>query len=288
MDVARTARRVGSEVTVIYRRTRAEMPAVADEVAEAETEGVSFRFLEVPLGIERTGTAFQVTCQAMRLGPPDESGRPRPEPIPGAITGLEVDDIVSAVGEDVDRSLLASHLPPGAIWSASEVPPVFLGGDLAGLRRTVADAIGSGRLAAAWIHGWLSLREPPVQPALPTPIPLEAMRLPWFDPVPRLHLRERPVASRLMDFGEVVAGLEERAARVEAGRCLSCGACTRCDRCWLACPDCAIVVGEGEYGVDLDHCKGCLLCVAECPRGAMVVETGADAASSRQGSSGSG
>jgi ferredoxin len=97
------------------------------------------------------------------------------------------------------------------------------------------------------------------------------MRLSWFEDVPRARHRERDAASRLGDFGEVVEGLEPEAALAEAGRCLSCGSCTQCDRCWLACPDCAILVDGVEYRVDLDHCKGCLLCLAECPRGAIVV-----------------
>ncbi len=273
MDVARSARRLGSAVTVLYRRTRAEMPAFADEVAEAEAEGVHFRFLEAPVSAEPVGGSLRLTSQAMRLGAPDASGRPRPEPIPGEFTTLEVDGLVTAVGEDLDRSVLPAGLSPQAVWDASGHPPVFLGGDLAGRRRTVADAIGSGRVAAAWIDRWLRLREPPVAPAMPASVPLSAMHLTWFEAVPRVRCSERDVATRLADFHEVVRGLPDQVARDEAGRCLSCGACTHCDRCWLACPDVAVLVEGPEYRVDLDHCKGCLLCVAECPRGAIGVET---------------
>lgn len=272
VDVARSARRLGSEVVLIYRRTRAEMPAFADEVTEAEAEGVRFRFLEAPVAAAQMGEALQLTCQAMRLGPPDASGRPRPEPISDAFTLSEVDRVIAAVGEDVDRSPLPPTLPDGAVWDASVQPPAFLGGDLAGGRRSVADAIGSGRQAAWRIHRWLTLREPPTMPAPPTPVPLEAMRLAWFDPAPRALPRQRDAASRLRDFDEAAEGLDRAAAVTEARRCLSCGACTACDRCWLACPDCAVLVEGAEYRVDLDHCKGCLLCVAECPRGAIVVE----------------
>ncbi len=285
MDVARSARRLGSEVWVIYRRTRDEMPAFADEVTEAEAEGVRFRFLETPVAAEQVGRSLLLTCQAMRLGSPDASGRPRPEPIPGAAATIEVDGIITAVGEDVDPAVLPPAFPPTAVWHASGHPPVFLGGDLAGLRRTVADAIGSGRLTAAWIDRWLRLREPPVVPAPPSPVPFEAMRLTWFEAVPRARRHERAAASRLADFGEVVESLSDRVALREARRCLSCGACTQCDRCWLACPDCAILVEGAEYRVDLDHCKGCLLCMAECPRGAIAVEGVASrgAAASRNG-----
>ncbi len=272
MDVARSARRLGSEVSVIYRRTRAEMPAFADEVAEAGSEGVHFRYLEAPVAAERVGGAIRITCQAMRLGLPDASGRPRPEPVQGALATLEVDSVISAVGEDTDPSVLRPGFPPGAVWDAAGCPPVFLGGDLSGARRTVADAIGSGRLAATWIERWLARREPPVTPAPPSPVPLSAMRLPWFDAAPRTHPRERDTAARLMDFDEVSQGLDEAAALAEARRCLSCGACTACDRCWLACPDVAVLVEGAQYRVDLEHCKGCLLCLAECPRGAISVE----------------
>jgi NADPH-dependent glutamate synthase beta subunit-like oxidoreductase len=272
MDVARSARRLGSEVTVIYRRTRAEMPAFSDEVAEAEAEGVHLRFLEAPVAVRRVGDTIRLTCEVMRLGAPDASGRPRPEPVPGALHVWEMDGVIAAVGEDVDRAALPPTLAPGALWDTSAHPPVFLGGDLAGLRRTVADAIASGRQAAMWIHRWLTQREPPVIPARPQAVPLTAMRLDWFAAVPRAHHRERDAIARLHDFGEAVQGLEAPEALAEARRCLSCGACTRCDRCWLACPDCAILVEAGQYQVDLEHCKGCLLCVAECPRGAIAVE----------------
>jgi 2-oxoacid:acceptor oxidoreductase gamma subunit (pyruvate/2-ketoisovalerate family) len=272
MDVARSARRLGSEVTVIYRRTRAEMPAFADEVTEAEAEGVCFRFLEVPVAAEADGGSLRLTCQPMRLGSPDASGRPRPEPVTGAMAAVEVEEIIAAVGEDVDLGLLPQTLPPGTIWDASGHPPVFLGGDLAGHRRTVADAIGSGRLAATWIDRWLRLREPPVVPAPLSAVPLEAMRLSWFETIPRSRRPERAAAARLADFDEVVQDLSDRTALAEARRCLACGACTQCDRCWLACPDCAILVEGVQYQVDLDHCKGCLLCMAECPRGAIAVQ----------------
>jgi 2-oxoacid:acceptor oxidoreductase gamma subunit (pyruvate/2-ketoisovalerate family) len=272
MDVARSARRLGSEVTVIYRRTRSEMPAFADEVAEAEAEGVRLRFLEAPVAAEQIDGAIRLTCQQMRLGAPDASGRPRPEPIPGACSEIEVDRVIGAVGEDVDRSVLPSTFRPGALWDALSHPPVFLGGDLAGLRRTVADAIGSGRMTATWIDRWLTVREPPVIPSPSKTVPAEHMRLAWFEPAPRALRPERDVALRLKDFHEVVEDLPDAVALAEARRCLSCGLCTACDRCWLACPDMSILVEGLTYTVDLEHCKGCLLCVAECPRGAIVVE----------------
>jgi Pyruvate/2-oxoacid:ferredoxin oxidoreductase delta subunit len=143
---------------------------------------------------------------------------------------------------------------------------------LAGLRRTVADAIGSGRMTATWIDRWLTLREPPVPPSAPAPVPIECMRLGWFEPAARARRPERDGALRVTDFQEVTEGLPEGDALAEARRCLSCGLCTGCDRCWLACPDVSILVENLTYRVDLDHCKGCLLCVAECPRGAIVAE----------------
>jgi len=272
LDVARSTRRLGSEVTVIYRRIRTQMPVFADEVAEAEAEGVQFRFLEAPVAAEKDGDCLRLTCQGMRLGSPDASGRPRPEPVPGALSTIEVDGVIAAVGADVDFAVLPATYPPGTSWDVSARPPVFLGGDLAGQRRTVADAIGSGRLGATWIDRWLTLREPPVHAAPRDGVPLSAMRLPWFEMAPRVRRGERAVASRLSDFHEVAEGLTEQAALTEAQRCLSCGACTQCDRCWLACPDVSVIVEAAAYRVDLDHCKGCLLCVAECPRGAIVVE----------------
>jgi Pyruvate/2-oxoacid:ferredoxin oxidoreductase delta subunit len=184
----------------------------------------------------------------------------------------EVDGVIGAVGEDADPSVLPPGFPPGALWDASSHPHIFLGGDLSGARRTVADAIGSGRLTATRIERWLTRREPPVAPAPLSPVPLSAMRLAWFDAAPRTYPRERDTAARLMGFDEVSEGLDEAAALAEARRCLSCGACTACDRCWLACPDVAVLLEGAHYRVDLEHCKGCLLCLAECPRGAIGVE----------------
>ncbi len=272
VDVARSARRLGSQVIVVYRRTRTEMPAFADEVAEAEAEGVQFRFLLAPMAVERVAGSLRLVCQVMRLGSPDASGRPRPEPVAGALSIVEVDGIVTAVGEDVNPAVLPGWFPPGVLWDGSGHPPVFLGGDLAGSRRTVVDAIGSGRMGATWIDRWLTLREPPLHPAPRDAVGREAMHLPWFETVPRLRPTLRDATTRLGDFREVVEDLSDRAVTAEARRCLSCGACTQCDRCWLACPDVAVVVEGAEYRVDLDHCKGCLLCVAECPRGAIAVE----------------
>jgi NADPH-dependent glutamate synthase beta subunit-like oxidoreductase len=272
VDVARSARRLGSQVTVVYRRTQTEMPAFADEVAEAEAEGVQFCFLLAPMAVEPVAGGLRLVCQVMRLGSPDASGRPRPEPVAGALSIVEVDGIVTAVGEDVNPAVLPGWFPPGVLWDGSGHPPVFLGGDLAGSRRTVVDAIGSGRMGATWIDRWLTLREPPLHPAARDAVGLGAMRLPWFETVPRLRPTRRDATTRLGDFREVVEDLSDRAVTAEARRCLSCGACTQCDRCWLACPDVAVVVEGAEYRVDLDHCKGCLLCVAECPRGAIAVE----------------
>jgi len=272
MDVAQSLRRLGSHVTVIYRRTRAQMPAAAEEISDAEAEGVGFRFLEVPVAAERSGGDLKLTYQAMRLGSPDASGRAGPEPIPGAFSTLAVDGVFTAVGEEVDPAVLPPSLPPGALWDVGSRPAVFLGGDLAGRRRTVADAIASGWMGATWIDRWLTLREPPAHATPRDAVPLTAMRLSWFEAAPRVQRNAREVTARLADFREGEEGLTTQEAMTEAQRCFSCGVCTQCDQCWLACPDVAVTVEGIQYRVDLEHCKGCLLCVAECPRGALVVE----------------
>jgi 2-oxoacid:acceptor oxidoreductase delta subunit (pyruvate/2-ketoisovalerate family) len=174
MDCARTARRLGSEVTVVYRRTRAEMPAIAAEIEEAEREGVTFRFLAAPrAALRENGVLTGIACTPMELGPPDDSGRRRPIPSetePEFV--LEVDSVLTAIGETPDLGFLPDPLKPR--WGTFEVGPlnavtgespdpdpaegspsgptmVFAGGDVAEQPRTVAHALGAGKRAALGI-----------------------------------------------------------------------------------------------------------------------------------------
>jgi 2-oxoacid:acceptor oxidoreductase delta subunit (pyruvate/2-ketoisovalerate family) len=269
MDVARTARRLGAtDALVVYRRTREKMPAAAVEVEEAVDEGVRMRWLSTIA--YAGGDAIKV--ERMTL---DERGRPQPT---GEFEELSADSVVLAIGQDVDQSML-SHVDgvvvaDGIVQVGPDLmtghPGVFAGGDVATNDRTVTSAVGQGKRAARQIDAWLRGKtyEVPQRHPLAT-----ADRLhPWYYADAPATVRSRLAAARrLTTFDEVVQGLDEETALFEARRCLSCGNCFECDNCYGMCPDNAVIkLGPGQrFAIDLDYCKGCGICAAECPCGAI-------------------
>lgn len=270
VDAARTARRLGAdEAVVVYRRTRDRMPAHESELTEAEDEGVLVKWLTTIKQVE----AGKLVVERMEL---DETGFPQPT---GVLDELEADSLVLALGQETDLSLL--ERVPGLVIEDGVVavgpdlmtgcPGVFAGGDMVPDARSVTVAVGHGRRAARRIDAWLSgsAPEPVARPTLAT---FDTLNTWYYSEAPRAH---RPVlerARRESTFDEVVLGHDEGTALLEARRCLSCGNCFSCDNCYGVCPDNAVIKlgqpGE-EYLIDLDYCKGCGLCVAECPSGAI-------------------
>ena len=280
MDTARTALRLGAtSVTVAYRRGREHMPAHPDEIAQAETEGIEFIFEVAPVRFTgEKGRLSGVELQRMRLGAPDASGRPRPEPIPDSNFRVDATHAFTAIGEDVDLEPFAAAIDTDRgrfyadLWGRTTLPAVFAGGDAATGAGMVVNAIGSGRRAAEAIDAWLAGRDPEEIPQLER-VGASDVNFFYFRPEARAipaHL-PREQARRSMD--EVVAGLDWNGAMREALRCMTCGSCTECDNCYVFCPDAAVRHDEhsGAYIVDLAHCKGCGICAAECPRGAIVL-----------------
>jgi NADPH-dependent glutamate synthase beta subunit-like oxidoreductase len=269
MDVARTARRLGAtDAVVVYRRTRERMPAQPFEVAEAEQEGVRMRWLSTIAAAD--GRA--VTVEKMRL---DETGFPQPT---GEYEELAADAVVLAIGQDVDRSVVASlphvSLADGVVQVGDDMmtgqPGIFAGGDMVPSARTVTAAVGHGRRAARHIDGWL--RGQPYAPPPRHPLATFDHLNTWYYSDAPATVRPRlDAARRVSTFDEVTGGLDEGSALFEARRCLSCGNCFECDNCFGVCPDNAVVkLGPGErYTIDLDFCKGCGICVTECPCGAI-------------------
>ena len=276
LDAARSARRLGaSEPVVVYRRTREAMPAHATELAEAEEEGIAFRWLSTIAAIGDGGT---LKIERMTL---DESGFPQPT---GEFEELGADSVVLALGQNADLELLRAMPAIGVDDGVVRVDErmmtgaagVFAGGDMVPAERTVAVAIGHGRRAARCIDGWL--RGVPARPEPQAPLAaFEDLNTWYFADAPRTVRPLLEDVRRQSTFEEVVKSLDESSALYEARRCLSCGNCFSCDNCFGVCPDNAVLKPGPDgapYAFDLDYCKGCGLCVVECPCGAieMVAE----------------
>jgi NADPH-dependent glutamate synthase beta subunit-like oxidoreductase len=279
LDTARAALRLGATPTIVYRRAREDMPAHPDEIAQAEAEGIAFIFHAAPVRfVERGGRLGAVEFQRMRPGEPDATGRRRPEPIPGSSFELSAEYAFTAVGEDVETAVVADLVDAvnGRLradrWGRTERPAVFAGGDAATGAGTVVEAIGSGRRAAEAIDAWLR-GAAPSEPTEAVRVGPERLNLFYFRRVVRARPPLVAPARAVRDFTEVVQSLAWHEAAAEAARCFSCGACTQCDNCLVFCPDAAIARdgATGGYRIDLAHCKGCGICAAECPRGALTL-----------------
>jgi 2-oxoacid:acceptor oxidoreductase delta subunit (pyruvate/2-ketoisovalerate family) len=273
LDAARTAKRLGAEeALVVYRRTRARMPAHDQEVREAEEEGIRFRWLSTIEDVDAEG----ITVEEMEL---DETGFPQPT---GRTTRLAADSVVLALGQAADLALLGHDPGVGVddgvvsidpISMATDRPGVFAAGDVVPGERSVTVAVGHGRRAAGGIDAFLS-GVSVVAPADVDLAPYEALNTWYFEDAPRQHRPRLERMRRQSTFDEVVQSHDAGTALYEARRCLSCGGCISCDNCFAFCPDNAVIkLGpEKAYAVDLDYCKGCGLCVEECPTGSMTME----------------
>ena len=249
MDVARSLWRLGADVEVVYRRTRVEMPAIAEDVEDLESEGIPVRFLSNPariLGEDRR--VVGVECLRMKLGEPDKDGRRRPVPIADSEFILEADLVVPAIGQLPDLECLGDRADDFTVtrWGTFNVdavsyvtscPGVFAGGDATSGPATVIEAIGDARKAAAAMDDYLrgvppheltvSAREMPVARREMTPDELI--------PKPRLPAPRLPVPERAGNFDEVERGYTTEEAVAEAGRCLNCGPCSECLACESVC-----------------------------------------------------
>jgi 2-oxoacid:acceptor oxidoreductase delta subunit (pyruvate/2-ketoisovalerate family) len=275
LDVARTAKRLGAEEAIIvYRRTREKMPAHDLELEEALQEGVLVKWLST---IKQAGEA-SITVEKMAL---DEKGFPQPT---GELETLAADSVVLALGQDVDLGLL-DDVPgiekhDGVVKVAPNMmtgrPGIFAGGDMVPSERTVTVAVGHGKKAARHIHAWL--QNASYEKAQQHEAAGFDKLNPWYySDAPKTVRPMLELVRRQSSFDEVQGGLDESTALFEARRCLSCGNCFECDNCYGVCPDNAVIkLGAGKrYEFNYDYCKGCGMCAAECPCGAiqMVPET---------------
>jgi len=278
MDAARSALRLGARnVRVLYRRTRAEMPAIPEEVDEALDEGIQLEELQAPVRLRREEDGLTLVCRRTRLGDPDESGRRRALEVEGHDVEVPCDRLLLALGQSPDLSVLPADTQMRDLLTGGPCrAPVFVGGDLATGEGTVAAGVGSGRLAAARIHGLISGCEAE-QPAARELAGPDVIAFHRFPRTPQHRSAVLPVDERRRSFAEVRGGLVGRDGEdltaAEAARCLSCGLCNECDSCVAYCPEGVVCPSGGHrYLFDYDYCKGCGLCEAECPRGVIVMQ----------------
>ncbi|MFF5497365.1 NAD(P)-binding protein [Streptomyces aquilus] len=269
MDAARTARRLGAtDAVVVYRRTRDRMPAHDEEVTEALEEGVRMKWLSTI----KHADGGRITIERMNL---DETGFPQPT---GEFEELDADTVVLALGQESDLSLVEGvpelAVDHGTVQVADGLmtgrPGIFAGGDMVPAERTATVAVGHGKKAARHIDAYLrgtSYRPDPKH----APAAFDRLNTWYYADAPAAVRPRLELARRVSTFDEVVQGLDESTALFEARRCMSCGNCFECDNCYGVCPDNAITkLGPGKgFAIDLDYCKGCGLCVAECPSGSM-------------------
>ncbi|HET7832420.1 MAG TPA: NAD(P)-binding protein [Gallionella sp.] len=273
IDVARTARRLGAtDAIIVYRRTREKMPAHDFEVEEALQEGVMIKWLSTI----KQAQGRSLTVEKMVL---DEKGFPQPT---GELETIEADSLVLALGQDVDLSLLDGvsglEIKDGVVQVGANMMTghegIFAGGDMVPAERSVTVGIGHGKKAARHIDAWL--RGTTYQPAPKHELVSFDMLNPWYySDAPKTVRPMLDMIRRQSTFDEVLGGLDESNALFEARRCLSCGNCFECDNCYGVCPDNAVIkLGAGKrFKFNYDYCKGCGMCVAECPCGAIKMES---------------
>ena len=254
--------RCDHDVTLLALEREAEMPAQREEVEEALEEGVRLvdgamleRAYEAANGglmLECTKVDFAAGCK----------------PIPGSGFRLEADAIVSSIGQDPELSALEGTLrTDGALLyagagQATSLAGVFAGGDLTSMARFITEAIGMGKRAALAIEGTLGgeARQP---------VALDAIATFYYPHRVRQPARRLEPGQRLEGEVEVQLGFDAAQALAESERCFSCGQCIFCDNCYYYCPDLAVDRVAGGYAVNGDYCKGCGICVRECPTGSM-------------------
>jgi len=272
IDVARTAKRLGAtEAILVYRRTREKMPAHDFEVEEALQEGVMMKWLSTIK--QADGGTLMVEKMVL-----DETGFPQPT---GEYETLEADSVVLALGQDVDLGLLEGvpglEITDGVVQVSRNMltghPGIFAGGDMVPGERTVTVGVGHGKKAARNIDAWLRGQEfaAPPKHEIATFDRLNAW---YYSDAPKTMRPTLDIIRRQSTFEEVQGGLDEHNALYEARRCLSCGNCFECDNCYGVCPDNAVIkLGPGKrFKFNYDYCKGCGICVAECPCGAIKME----------------
>ncbi len=258
IDAARVAKRMGAEVIIIYRRSRTEMPAISEEIEDAEKEGIEIHILATPTEVlTENGKASGIKCQKMELGEPDESGRRRPLPLEGSEFDLLVDNVIFAIGQTVKISPLTEGLEitkrgtveANPLTLETSLEGVFAGGDMVSGPSTVIDAISDGKEAAISIERFLKgddLKEGrPEKKEAVKDISKEGIEKKARAKMLTINAEE------LATFAEVELGYDQETAIKEAGRCLNCGVCSDCRQCESACEAKAINFDQQDEFIEV-------------------------------------
>jgi NADPH-dependent glutamate synthase beta subunit-like oxidoreductase len=305
MDVARCVLRLGSKAKIVYRRTKTEMPAIADEVIEAGEEGVRFEFLAQPVKIDLLkNKKIRVTLQRMKIRGLDRSNRRKAVPVRGSYVTMEADGLVTAAGEGVDLSWIPDALIEKGLIGAdanlmTKGKKIFAGGDAIDRPRSVVTAISAGKRGAISIdlqlrglsgedvfpkigigakgalsmEAYLKGRETGEWPEPKGVVLYDRINTLYFKPSRRIAVRKRPEGVQ-KDFKEINLSYSREEANASALRCFSCGTCNYCLNCYYFCPEGVVSLDPVRQTktVDLDHCKGCGTCAKSCPRSAVVMK----------------
>jgi Pyruvate/2-oxoacid:ferredoxin oxidoreductase delta subunit len=271
------------------------MPAIHDEIADAEEEGVGFQFLIQPIKVSLLkNKRLAVKFQRMKLSGLDQSHRSKAIPVKGKFLTLEADHVITAVGEHVDLSWIPQDLIKKGLIEVNPSPKIFAGGDAVDQPRTIVTAIASGKKAAISIDLYLkgeSLEKvfPKIRVGNKGSVSMEAylagrdgrnwtepleivsyekLNTLFFEPSKRIKVKQLNLDRRPKGFSEVNVGFSSEEATLSASRCFSCGTCNYCYNCYFFCPEGAVSFDpiHGTRTVDFIHCKGCGTCAKSCPR----------------------
>ena len=309
IDVARSVIRQGGQAVIIYRRRRDDMPAFAEEVQSALEEGVELRELLAPVEITAVGPDCLLTLQPMQIAGRDRDGRGKIAPAAAPPIQITVQRVFTATGAEAAASWYnptAGGAPEtGVIFSHCRLhadgrgAPVVYGGDLTTADKNVTQAIASGKQAALALdiffrHGADAIEErlAPCRvgngPSLSLEIYIGGRRkernahivtygeinTDYFQYEARIVQPRLLIEERHASFDEIELKISAHTAMREAGRCFNCGICNACDNCYRFCPDVSILRARDmtDRRINYDYCKGCGLCVVECPRNAMTLD----------------
>lgn len=293
MDAARTARRHGKEITIMALEPRDNMPCQWEEVVEAEEEGIHIINGAMVQSVETEGTGLRLNCIEVNFIPGEKRGQFALAEQAGTEFTLEADNIVTSIGQDPELSVLGDMVQTnGALVKVDDkfqtsADGIFAGGDVSSMERFVTTAFGMGKQAAREIHRslhpdtleeegvainrYLKISKADHPPGANLDVDVKVINKYYYENLPREHQDSVAAAERLKSFNETQLNFSVERALQESTRCFSCGNCIFCDNCMYYCPDMAITRIDKGYAVSSDYCKGCGLCVNECPTGSIAM-----------------